>query len=66
MGLLKRYGLLPSGRNFRRLGLGTMCWSVALASAFGDSWLGSFLLGAFLLGLGCGLGSWEMGEGVNA
>ena len=65
MDLLKRYGLKPSGRNFRARGFGAMCWSVALASVFPDSWPASFIIGAFLLGLGCGLGSWEMGEGVS-
>lgn len=65
MDLLKRYGLYPSGRNFRGCGFCAMCWSVALASVFPDSWPASFIIGAFLLGLGCGLGSWEMGEGVS-
>lgn len=62
MDSLKRYGLQPSGRNFRAWGFGAMCWSVALAPVFPDSWSASFILGAFLLGVGFGLGGWEMEE----
>ena len=63
MNFLKRYGLWPSGRNFRHCGAGVMAWSVALAALI-DGWQASFLFGAFLLGLGIGIGDWEMGEGV--
>ncbi|MDO4428531.1 MAG: hypothetical protein Q4B91_03365 [Atopobiaceae bacterium] len=43
------------GRALRRVGWGTMCCSVCLASVWGDSWAASFLLGTFLLGVGLGL-----------
>lgn len=62
MSPLKTSGLWPSGRNFRRIGLMTMCWSVATAAMVGDTWVASFLIGAWLIGVGCGLGDWEMEE----
>lgn len=43
------------GRALRRVGWGTMCCSVALASVWGDSWSAAFLLGALVLGVGVGL-----------
>lgn len=56
MRVIRTIGLWTSGRGFRRLGLGVMCWSVATASLFGDAWVASFLLGAWIIGIGCGLG----------
>lgn len=47
-----------TGAFVRRFGFSAMCWSVALAAATGDSWVVSFVLGAFILGLGLGLGDW--------
>ena len=63
MKFLRAIGLWPSGRTFRRMGFGTMLWSVALASLMPASWTSSCCFGAFLLGLGLGLGEWEMEGG---
>lgn len=52
-------GLL-SGRFLRSLGLWTCVWSLALAAVL-DSWQASFLLGLFALGVGLGLGNFEIG-----
>lgn len=47
-----------SAARVRWFGLSVMCWAVALAAVTGDSWAVSFVLGAFILGLGLGLGDW--------
>ena len=53
--------VLLTGRFLRSLGFWTSVWAVAFA-AFLSCWQASFLIGVFLLGIGAGLGDWEMGE----
>lgn len=43
------------GYALRRAGRAAMCWSVVFASLLGESWAATFLLGAFVLGVGIGL-----------
>lgn len=57
-GTLRR---MLSGRSLRCIGLLTMVWALALAAVF-DTWEVSFLLGTFELGLGMGLGDFEIGR----
>lgn len=51
---------LLSGRKLRYIGLLTMMWALALAAVL-NTWTASFLIGAFELGLGLGLGNFEIG-----
>ncbi|WP_291288562.1 hypothetical protein [Enorma sp.] len=50
-----------NARSIRRIGFSMCCWAIALA-AFVDVWQAPLLLGAFLLGIGIGLGDWEGGD----
>ena len=53
--------VLLTGRFLRSLGFWTSVWAVAFA-AFLSCWQASFLIGVLLLGIGAGLGDWEMEE----
>ena len=50
-----------SGARVRRFGFSVALWSLALA-ALVDNWQASLLFGAFLLGVGIGLGDWKGGD----
>lgn len=54
------------GYALRRAGRAGMCGSVALASPLGESWVATFLLGAFVLGIGIGLGDSSDLRGATA
>ena len=62
MDKLKLFGLWPSGRNLRRHGFWVALLALAFASLIG-TWVPGFLFGLFLLGMGIGLGDWEMEGG---
>lgn len=52
--------VLLTGRFLRSLGFWTSVWAVAFA-AFLSCWQASFLIGSFALGVGLGLGNFEIG-----
>ena len=52
--------VLLSGRFLRAAGAMSMYWSLAQAALL-ETWVDSFLFGAFVLGLGLGIGNCEFG-----
>lgn len=54
------------GYALRRAGRAGMCGSVVFASLLGESWAATFLLGAFVLGVGIGLGDGPDLRGATA